>query len=235
MITANIWQRAFQIHYGNGLGTCFAIDVDNKQYLVTAKHVVPNISKTDQIHLLIDEKLSPYESQLVGVTNGDVDIAVLAISNVITPPNLPTSANADGIIFGQDIYILGYPYGWHSDIVLATGSSLPIVRKGCLSGALKLGNQKLPIPAFLLDAHVNSGFSGGPLLFHPGGNVAAPLVIAGVIAAYRIWEEPTFVQGQEVDTIYKANTGLAVAYNIQYAVDIIRSNPIGAQIVATPS
>ncbi len=40
MTIANILNRTFHMSYGGSTGTCFTVDVDGRQYLVTARHVV---------------------------------------------------------------------------------------------------------------------------------------------------------------------------------------------------
>ena len=49
MITSNFIHRIFRIKCGEFMGTGFTIDVDGKQYVVTAKHVVNGFSP----HLLL--------------------------------------------------------------------------------------------------------------------------------------------------------------------------------------
>ena len=51
MITTNILFRTFHIKYEQGTGTCFMIDIDSKQYLVTAKHVVDGFPQSGIIDL----------------------------------------------------------------------------------------------------------------------------------------------------------------------------------------
>ena len=51
MITATVISRIFHIKFGSSIGTCFTIDVDNKQYFVTAKHVVQNLKDVDEVEI----------------------------------------------------------------------------------------------------------------------------------------------------------------------------------------
>ena len=43
MVTVNVHMRVYRIRRGKFEGTCFAIDVDGRQYMVTANHVVPDL------------------------------------------------------------------------------------------------------------------------------------------------------------------------------------------------
>jgi hypothetical protein len=44
-------RRVFEISYAGKAGTCFAVDVDGRQYVVTARHVVPNIKSNDVVRV----------------------------------------------------------------------------------------------------------------------------------------------------------------------------------------
>jgi hypothetical protein len=226
MITANVMHRVFRLHYGNGLGTCFALDVDGKQYIVTAAHVLDGISAIDKVGLYNEGQVREHEARLVGMGPGDVDIAVLALEQPVTPPSFPPLPPSIGkLIYGQDLYFLGFPLGLHSDVVFATGFPLPLIKKACWSGSFAGAGKSLSL--LLLDAHLNKGFSGGPVVFAPLGGPHNDLHVAGVISGYRVWEEPTYLQGQETGIVYRADTGIGLAYSIEHVLDVIRSNPIG--------
>jgi hypothetical protein len=49
MITANVFRRTFFIKFGQFTGTAFTVDAENKQYLVTARHVCEAIKNGDSI------------------------------------------------------------------------------------------------------------------------------------------------------------------------------------------
>ena len=56
MITTNVIQRTFHIRYGGLTGTAFAIDREGKQYLITAKHVVPDIATGSAMDIFHDKR-----------------------------------------------------------------------------------------------------------------------------------------------------------------------------------
>ena len=78
MIPTNVLQRTFRVGYGSGSGTCFTIDHDGKQYIVTAKHVVSGIKPTDSVTIYHEKQWKNLQCGLVGLAPGDVDIVVLA-------------------------------------------------------------------------------------------------------------------------------------------------------------
>ena len=223
MVPKNVLQRTFRIMYGNGTGTAFTIDVDGKQYLVTAHHVIENIKDTDSISIYHEQQWKQIPTRLVGIGSPDFDIAVLALPYQISPtyPLTPTTAK---IFLGQDIYFLGYPYGLHIEVGPDLNASfpLPLVKKGIVSSFIFGDNQ---LNHLLLDGHNNPGFSGGPVFYSTNGN--QEFCVAGVISGYRYAWQPVFAQGQEIPLAYQYNTGLINAVGIDIALGLINANPIG--------
>ena len=54
--TANVFRRVLMIKVGDAVATSFTIEVDNKQYLVTAKHVVAGLEGKGKIDVRRDDK-----------------------------------------------------------------------------------------------------------------------------------------------------------------------------------
>ena len=116
MVPSNILQRTFRVQYGQQTGTCFTIEVDSKQYIVTARHVLEGIHQNDTLHLQHERQWKEFPVSLVGVGNGDVDIAVVAARHVLSPTHqlIPTTQD---LYLSQDIYFLGFPYGLQIELV----------------------------------------------------------------------------------------------------------------------
>jgi hypothetical protein len=55
-VTTNALGRVLFVKYKQGRGTAFTIEVDDKQYLVTAKHVVQGIEDKDTIEIFHEEQ-----------------------------------------------------------------------------------------------------------------------------------------------------------------------------------
>lgn len=224
MVPSNILQRTFRIQFGNGTGTSFTLDVDGKQYLVTAKHVVEDIKPNDAIFIQHESQWKAIPTTLVGLGDEDFDVAVLALPIQLSPthPLIPTTAH---ICLAQDIYFLGYPYGLHTEVGPELNASfpLPLVKKGIVSSFIFGDNQ---LNYLLLDGHNNPGFSGGPVFYTPSGQ-QNNFCVAGVISSYRYEWYPVFAQGQQTPLAYQYNTGIIIAVGIQVAVDLIKSNPMG--------
>jgi len=97
MITANVISRTFHIKYGAGTGTCFTIDIDGKQYFVTAKHVIENLKDDNEIEIYYQNKWSKIKVKLTG-HSVNADVSVFVIDLHIGGHPLP--ATIDGIVYG---------------------------------------------------------------------------------------------------------------------------------------
>ncbi|MEH6477748.1 MAG: serine protease [Sneathiella sp.] len=223
MITSNVLERLFFIRFGNATATCFTIVVDNREYIITAKHVVEQIGAEDTIQLKLNNQWINLDVKLVGHAEDDVDISVLSTDRVLTPANHPMQPTSKGMIYGQDMYFLGYPFGWTGELTMAGngGSPLPFVKKAILA---LLGGK-----TFYLDGHNNKGFSGGPVIFK-NANGPNEFKVGGVISGYTAVEQPVLHEGRKTPLIVQDNTGIISVMDINGAVKVIKDNPIGCPI-----
>ena len=224
MITVNVLQRTFCIRVGDFIGTCFALDFEDRQYLITARHVVESLTGEAQVSIL-REGWQPLSVILVGHGQRSIDVSVLAPSVQLSRKDLPLSGSTDKITFAQDVYFLGFPLGLHSELgAINRNFPLPFVRKALLS-AIITGDDGERI--FLLDGHGNPGFSGGPVVFSKLGRPANELAVAGVVSGHRIIQSPVLSSGEETSLRVKENAGIIVSYDIELALNLIKTNPIG--------
>jgi S1-C subfamily serine protease len=229
MVPSNALRRTFRIAYGDGTGTCFTIDVDSRQYIVTARHVVSGATGTVTVGIQHQSQWKELKCELVGLADDPIDVAVLTATHQISP-NHPLEPTTRDLYLSQDVYFLGFPYGLQADIgELNAHFPLPLVKKGCVS-MLALG----PATAkyILLDGHNNPGFSGGPVIFSPAGK-PGEVRVAGIVSGYRSTREKIYIGENETPFTHEYNTGIVVAYAIEYAVDLIRKSPIGAELKAS--
>ncbi len=218
-ITKSILERTFQFSFDESQGTCFTIDCDNRQYIVTARHLVWPITGPATISIKHEKVWKPCSVNLVGHCRGEVDISVLAAGFQLSSTHpLPTTG---GIILGQDVHFLGFPYGLTSEVgAFNRNFPFPLVKKATLSA---VDSNYL----FFLDGHNNPGFSGGPVVFSPEGKPDNDLSVAAVISGYRLNMEPVYLEGERTPLEFVYNTGIIVAYGIKHATDLISQNPIG--------
>ena len=227
MITSNVIQRTFQLRCGEDLGTCFTIDVDDKQYLCTAKHCLDNF-RGNSIELFHEEQWKTLEVELVGFGSNDTDICVLSTKIQLSPSyRLPPTM--DGIALGQDAYFLGFPYGIQIEVGdINQHFPLPLVKRATVSAIQRFQEQTI----MFLDGHNNPGFSGGPIVFTKPGDVKNELSVAAIISGYRFEPSPV-LDDKDKETSLKVhtNTGIVFSYAIKHALDAIYENPIGAEII----
>lgn len=223
MLTSNVFTRVFHVKYGVRTGTCFAIDIDNRQYLITARHVLDGLKDKTDFELYHDGIWKTFQARLVG-HHASADITVIAINQALTKLKLEISSN--GIFLGQDTYFLGFPYGLgdKANSKINRNFPLPLVKKATLSAIL----EECQVNYMILDGINNPGFSGGPVIFKELNQDT--FKVAAIISGYRFSEEPVYQNGEQIKLSVRNNTGLIIAYNIENALSIINSNPIGFEL-----
>ncbi len=227
MVPANALQRTFRLSYGGSCGTCFTVDVDNRQYVITARHVLPGIAGNVSVNIWHERAWKPLQCDVVGIAPGSIDIVVLAPPFPISP-SLRLTPGTDEMYLSQDAYFLGFPFGLHSEVgAINSDLPIPLVKKACVSMfSFATGTEKY----ILLDGHNNPGFSGGPVIYTRPGDIH-DVRVAGVISSYRFEWDKVYLGGKETPLSIQYNTGIIVAYSIAHALELIIANPIGAPLV----
>ena len=227
MLTNKVYFRVFRLRYRGQHGTCFTIDIGNKQYLITAKHVVEYIVLSDRVDIYHRGKWVELDVVLSGQSNGEIDVAVLRPSIQLSP-NYPLKPTLEGIIYGQDAYFLGFPYGLGADIgEINRDFPLPFVKRCVVS---MMADSSSGETVIYLDGYNNPGFSGGPVVFcNPAMPPSAsnPFKVAAIVKGFRREDEAIYDADQRTHLTYRHNTGIIVTYGINHATDIIQSNPGG--------
>jgi S1-C subfamily serine protease len=183
-VGTHILQRVFFIKYGEKCGTSFTIDVQGKQYLITARHLVEGIKEGDSIGLFHENQWKSLKAKPLYLEPAEVDIVVLALPIQISP-SYPLELGVAGLCISQTTYFLGFPYGQAVDArTLNNGFPLPFVRQGICSAVL-FSPKKYAV--LFLDGMGNPGFSGGPIIFFDRDS--HKLTVAGVVTRYRNQED----------------------------------------------
>jgi hypothetical protein len=237
--TFNVLARTLRVQSQYGTGTIFNIDIDGREYWVTAAHILTGAKgkpfgrvKTKTVDLQI---LNPGGTGLQWIPvkftvlqpAADIDVVALIPPKLLldTITNPSPEASSVGLLLGGPCEFLGYALdgGWRAK--MDTGSSvwLPFI-KHCTVSAEDADTRML-----ILDGINNPGFSGGPVIFGTGDN----LKIAAVISGYYL--QPTEVirgnaaqLASDVPKDYvNENSGFIIAYDIAHAVDLIKKNPTG--------
>ena len=232
MITSNVIQHTFHIKRDKSTGTAFTIDRGSKQYLITARHVVEGIESGSAIEIFHENQWKEVVVNVVGIGVGEMDVAVLSCSIQLSPSH-DLEADMGGLTYGQQVYFLGFPFRWDSGHEeLNRGLPIPFVKSGILSAMPPPD----PVVKFYLDAHVNEGFSGGPVVFVPNGRLTGSntaFKVAGVVVNYPTPRIRPIVDlqgapiGNRDDIGILENPGFVVVIGIRHATELIDLNPIG--------
>jgi S1-C subfamily serine protease len=177
-LTNNVLDRVKKIGVGQTTASMFTVEVDGRQYLVTAKHVVATL-KGDGGQIQVFEGKGKSETLNVKVLRCDdpVDIAVLVPEKQITP--IPPLSAVDGkIVFSQDVFFVGYPYGDDALGTLMEDTAVGFIRKATFAAQERKDNWVL----FYLDGMNNRGFSGAPVVFQDMTVQGNPWKVIGVIS-----------------------------------------------------
>lgn len=222
-ITTNVIQRVFHIKVKNSMGTAFTIEQDNKQYIITAKHIADKIDYPNEIEVYYKQKWIKINVVLVGHGSDDKDISVLT-TNFQISPTYPLRATRSNITYSQDVFFLGFPLNIISpDAHINREFPLPLIKKATLSGVVETETTKIDI----LDGINNPGFSGGPVVCVPPGKKDNDFQVIGVVSGYRIQYENVIHNKEKIDIYAPMNSGLIISYPITIAIDLIKNNPIG--------
>lgn len=253
-VTLGVATRVLGIRVPSGIGTAFTMDVDGRQYLITAKHVVAGLKQNDSVEITKDGQWSQIKVNIFRCDD-PIDIAVLVPPNALTPTLVmdPISDSVN-VALGQDVYFVGYPYGmfpmWYKSDAREGTYPIPLTKKGVLTAFDSEGK-------ILLDGYNNPGFSGSPIVFIDLFHSGRTFYVLGVVSGYHpelvavtkpvpigpgentskvdAWRILHLQNGQTVelkdtDEVVPLNSGIVIGYNIKYAVDLIHKNPIGPKI-----
>ena len=160
-----ILRQTFRIRTTDGNvirgGTAFTVEVDGRQYIVTARHVLGAIS-TLRVEIQVSETAwRTLPVTLIGMEGDPVDVAVLATDSMLgSRSGVPVGVGSVG--YGQEVRFLGYPLGQTFEAVPGFRQApLPLIKAGILSS---LKRNERGFLHLLVDATGNTGFSGGPLV-----------------------------------------------------------------------
>ncbi len=247
--TNNIIQRIMTIEFRNERGTAFSIDRDDREYWITARHILTGAQHPPYGRVpsnTVDLKmLNPGGAGEQWLTTrftvlqpaSDADVVVLIPGKPLLP-NITSKSPpaAEGLTIGANCEFLGYPYGggWRGKF---SGSTfwLPYVKHCIISGMDQEAHM------WILDGINNAGFSGGPVIVGTGTDLKIAAVISGYIQepADVIPQPPALIlergkigrQSPKTPPAPKEtvnlNSGFILAYDISHAVDIIKEHPIG--------
>ena len=206
----------------------FALEIDERQYYVTAKHIAKDI--THSCDVAWEQGWRSFPVTLVGHCKGEIDITVLAAAQDLPRMLLQEWKSSEirpDLKLAEELTFFGFPYGLNTSRGEGT-VPIPLVKSGIISGFY--GSSTLDErSSFFIDGYNNPGFSGGPVVSVRQGVHG----VAGVVTGYLPADDHVYSLNDTDPTkpsvigFSQYNTGIMLAYNIQYAVDVIKRNPIG--------
>jgi hypothetical protein len=269
-VTSNVFQRVLKVRVNagtdrEGFATAFTVDVEGREYLVTAKHVVAGLKDKDRIDVFMNGGWKRFDVQIFRCDD-PVDIAVLIPPYQLTV-NFSLPFDMRNFMFGQVAYFLGFPfeYGIEPTLPKANGPyPLPFVKAATISGMMNFGEEK-KVSEVLLDGCNNPGFSGGPIVYKDLNQSGTVIRLAGVVSGFRPEVVPvvrprnidspadagpvakgqpwriqkkrdgTFFEYVDSGTYVSLNTGIVIGYLIEPAIELIRKHPVGPEAKDLPN
>lgn len=225
MVPSNILQRTFHISFNGQTGTAFTIDVADRQYLVTAAHVISGLKPSESITVMRHGGWHPLIITDVWTSPTGADVALLSFSRPLSPLHQITIGTSASFSLSQQIYFLGFPYGLHMDAGQVNDNfPVPFVKTGVVSSFSPVAGGSQII---YCDGHNNPGFSGGPIVtVSPNHSVS----VIGVVSGYRYNEDRVLLNGADTGLTYQANTGLIIGYGLKEVVAQASSVTTGAPL-----
>jgi len=228
-----LMNRVFQIadRNTNATATAFTLEIDQRQYLITAKHVLPGIKDGETILLRIGDKWQTFPVQVINLARTNTDIVVLIPPRVIAKA-LPIDATIIGMYLGQDVNFFGFPY---KDLHTSGLIGIPNPQFGLVPGEvmvtpfIKRGLvSAMQDNVIWLDGINNPGFSGGPVVCY--NRDTRRVQIIAVVSGYLNASDAVRLRGQPTELLSLSNSGIIKSYMIEDAVAAIRSRPEGPKV-----
>jgi S1-C subfamily serine protease len=217
LVTANTFERILEIQTELGAGTAFTIERAGHEYLVTARHLLPQGTDQPEVTISSRHMRRTLRLHLLPVEPESADVAVASLDEPVTP-TLPLPTGRDGIIWGQNVFFLGFPYGLATEFARGEPEQrLAFVKRALFSASADVDG----VSYLYLDGMNNPGFSGGPVVFNRDGNHLTPQV-CGVIAGYRTERQPVYQGTTPIASLEaSANAGIIIATDIRHVTEAI--------------
>jgi hypothetical protein len=245
--TNNVLTRMTIIKSRYGSGTAFSIDVDQREYWITAKHILTGAKhppygvvtrKSESLSLLDpgaqEERWTPVKFFVIDAGK-DIDIVILAPPTPVLRNPLPSvKTTLGGTFLGGDCEFLGFPSAtgsaWAAPMPDGKFYWMPYVKHCYVSSLPSVGTRVL-----VLDGVNNPGFSGGPVVSRTGPDQQIIAVVSGIVTEPSevlpslVPKKPPNASAQQRKEKVEANSGFIIAYAIDSAIEAIRKNPIGPE------
>jgi S1-C subfamily serine protease len=209
--------RVFSVRSRGETGSAFAVDIENKQYLASAYHVLKDATETATLEILRNKQWVPFVVKTVGIDT-DLDLAVLALQEQIARPDLKIEISSSGLTVGGQVFFLGYPLNLRGPY-FHPGFPIPLVSRGVVS-AVEGGT--------FLSGTAPPGFSGGPVYFF--NRVTKKANLAAVIIQSLAYEMPVRNENDEKIGKVWTDANIIQCSMSEAVLKLINTNKIGFQL-----
>jgi hypothetical protein len=212
----------FEIESATSSGAAFTINYQGAQYLVTAKHVLPDGDPNPSVTVTNRFGSEQLDLALLDIQPDAADVAVAPLSTPLTA-DLRLDPTFEGITWSQPVFFLGYPYGLATEFPDNTPTDRIAFVKGAILSATASVND---VQMVYLDGMSNPGFSGGPVVgfnWNRGDEVGDRLQVFGVVQGYHgeaLLVDQGGSPGKEQLSV-RANSGIVVATQISHVTEAI--------------
>ena len=208
-------------------GTGIVIDVEGKQYFITAQHVASKCAYQPELRIGDGDSWTSRTItwDYVG-ENQQADVAVLAADRLLCPDRLYLDVGSQDLTYGMVGYALGFPTALETHEISVTDEGHP-----------------MPVPALAVayfsggdyaccSGYITSGYSGGAVVFPKPGSTTNEWVLTGIIAGFPWLRRPIDMDGAPVEFAAREHTGLIRNVPIGLVEEIIKSKPLGFPLVS---
>lgn len=237
---ASLLGRILMVETSFGRGTIFMLDVDRREYWITAKHLLngatdphhPGIIREPEAVLRMLNPDGPGEEWITARfavidPGNDIDIVVLAPREPLLKTQVD-SLRPGAATLGAGCGFLGFPYGaaYRGKYKRSGTFWLPFVKRCSVAAVIDE-----PRKVWVLEGINSKDFAGGPVFT----GTSSGLTLFGVISYFGT--EPLDVLPEnpvvkpdpnQINQGANAASGFFLAHDIQSAIDAIYRNPVGA-------
>ncbi len=212
---AEAYERVVRIETSVGRGAAFTIDRNDRQWLITARHLLPPNEAAPECVISRGAFRAFLRLGFLADPGGDGDVAVAPLQSPITP-QLELHPTSEGLSWSQIVYFLGFPYGMATDVG-DPGQELAFVKQAIVSASQRVSDE---LSIWYLDGFNNPGFSGGPVV--ASTERFATMQVVGIVFGNRSYERPLEIEKKKVEeAVVRENTGIIMATDIRYATQLI--------------
>lgn len=209
----DLLKQVFRLQHAEEIGSGFTITVRERQYFVTAAHVVKGLEVSNNLELACKGGYASFKVLEIHRPIKELDIAILRLDGDGALYSWQ-DAKYDwvGLVVGCECGFLGFPFGMSAEgLKDSEGWPHPFLKKGWLAGSQRVSEK---VWHFLLDGHNNKGFSGGPVFFVNADTGATH--VFGVVSEFHREAGTEYTSGDATDIM--VNAGIVYCHPIMPAL-----------------